>query len=568
MIFGLLPLIILGGLIALIVKAVSGRSEGGAPEEAAGVSVRRFFQFVLLLGVLIVVAIGLAGLIAEILPERGTRFGEDNAALAQSISFIVVGAPVFYGLARWTRRRLEDPRERRSFGWAFYLTSALLVSLLTAGGAIYEILRMLFGAASYEPESIANALVWSGVWAAHWVTAQRTGDPGRLRLHMLAGSATGLAVTATAVWFAVTIALRAMYDGLFDVAIIEDTGDAIGSALAGLVIGAVIWWWYWLRHASKAERSPMWNGYVLLVGVLGGLVTAVTSASTALFAVLQWFFGDPDSSRAARHFDLMPGTLAAFAVGFLLWWYHRTVLAAVGTTERTEVARIYDYLVAGVGLLAATGGITTVLVAVIQTLTPSGLVEDGDGANVLMAAITLLVVGLPLWWVYWSRIQRHAAAAPDREVVSISRRVYVFVLFGLGGVVALISLLVLMFIAVEDLIDGRFGGETIRSLRVPLALVVTLGVVAAYHWTVFSSDRRLAPEEARALREVVLVGGNDALRTAVADLHVRVRSWSRPDMVPDGMDPAPVIGALQAEEHERVLVIVGDEGFEVVPFEA
>jgi hypothetical protein len=494
----------------------------------------------------------------------------DNSALARAVSFLIVGAPVLYGLARWTLRSLEDPEERRSFGWAFFLSVASITSLAVAATGVFNTIDSIAARTDFDSAQLAQAIAWGLGWFGVWRLGKTHGDPSTLKIERIAGSGIGLATTATAVWFIAATLVRAAYDRLFSVRIVDAIGDDLWRGVAGLVVGVATWGWYWFGNQLKAERTTTWRAYVVLIGILGGLITTISAGSTALFVVLQWFFGSPDPDIAARHFDTLPGTSMAAAVGVGLWLYHRLVLSDAGIRERTETDRVYDYVVAGVGLLAAGGGVATLLVAFFTALSPTGIVETGgDTADVLTAAVTLLVVGGPIWWTFWSRIQRAVRATPPAELASPSRRVFLFALFGVGGIVALISLIVIVFISFEDLIDGSFTGETFRRLRVPLALVVTTGAIAWYHWRIFDADREIAPrpEERSLLREVVVLGSVELADAISQGLDVRVTRWE--PIPPNGTgDPSltDVVDRLRAVQADRALVQVSDGTVTITPF--
>ena len=120
-------------------------------------------------------------------------------------------------------------------------------------------------------------------------------------------------------------------------------------------------------------------------GVAGGLVTAVVSASLLLHSVLVWLLGDPGAVGAREHFGSAPAAAAGTVVGLLVWWYHQQVLRGAGMVARTEVRRIYEYLMAGIGLVAAAVGLTMVLSGLIETLTGRAF-GGGHAVNTLLAA--------------------------------------------------------------------------------------------------------------------------------------------------------------------------------------
>jgi hypothetical protein len=370
---------------------------------------------------------------------------------------------------------------------------------------------------------------------------------------------------------ALALAFREIYDQLFATVLSSDFSEAIRVTLAFVVVGALVWWWHWLRHYSRFERTEVWSAYVLLLGVFGGLVVAIASAGTALFSLLQWFLGNPDESSAVRHFELLPAVVAAGLVGVTVWWYHRAVLRASGSGERTEVDRIYQYLLSGLGLATTTIGVTTVLVALIAAVTPEPLAESGSSEiDVLLAAVTALVIGAPIWWTTWSSIQRQASADPAAELPSPTRNLYLLLLFGLGGLIALASLVAIMVTAFGAVLDGNFGGETIYDMRVGVALLITVGLVAAYHWSIWRSDREELPEEMReaakaTVRDVVLLAPDGVDATGVgAATGANIRVMRRMDDV--GVDIDRVIEAIKGSDDDRIIVLTGADGdVQVIP---
>jgi hypothetical protein len=97
---------------------------------------------------------------------------------------------------------------------------------------------------------------------------------------------------------------------------------------------------------------------------------------------------------------------------------------------------------------------------------------------------------------------------------------------------------------------------------VPLALVLTVGVIAGYHWLVFRHDRamtRQMPEEARLHIRSVMVVGSDApgLRQALAEAtHARIQVWQRLDNGHATVDVDDVAARVVEVDAERVMVVI------------
>jgi hypothetical protein len=338
-----------------------------------------------------------------------------------------------------------------------------------------------------------------------------------------------------------------------------------------LAVGLPVWLVYWVVPARRYRRTPLWLGYVLLAGVAGGLITAISSASLVLYDVLVWLVGEPSSNIASVHFGGAPSALAAVVVGAVVWWYHRTVLQEGGGEARTEVRRIYEYLIAAIGLVAAAVGLMLMIVALFEALAGSSDILAGSTSalNTVLAGATLLVVGGPVWWLFWHRTQGAVRTAPEEEHASPTRRIYVFVLFGVAGIAAVVALLVGVFIVLQDLFAGNVTAETLRGIRYPVGIIVAAGLLSAYHWTVYRTDREYTQAGERGPRFVLLVGPADPhiVRSLERRTGGRVQLWTRADGVgaPWSVDELAAILATRPETEDEVVVLADEQGVRVVP---
>jgi hypothetical protein len=498
---GFLPLLFLALVGYGIFRLLSGRRHPDTGESVEGDTrelVIRAFRLALLAATVILVAEGIAALIAIAIPRSG-ELARDPLEIAQALSFTVVGVPALAGLAWWTRRRLaEDPDEEPSIVWAAYLGGMVALALIMTLVSLYEVMDWLVGDAPLNHRALGRVVTWSAVLGVHWVLNRRRPlvdlnrrPDDRTPVYLLVGSAIGLGFAAFSVWEFLRAVLRPVYDTVFDTDVMAAGSEPIVVAAAHAVIGLAAWIWWWWLHGLRSNRDGRWYGYVLLAGVLSGLVATLSAGGVMLHSVLQWVFGDPSADVAAVHFDVLPGSIAVLVVGVAVWMHHRHELDERGERVRTEVDRIYNYLVAFAGLVVSAVAVTLVVSAFVEAVTESGAVSAST-ANPIVLAVTFLILGLPLWWLFWSRAERHAVADPE-ELLSISRRVYVIVTLGMSATVALISLVIMLTIFFEDMAGGDLGGETFRRLRVPLGLVLSTAVVAVYHGLVYRDDRDAAP---------------------------------------------------------------------------
>ena len=565
MFFGLVPLVVMIGIVVLIVRLVGGRDR--TPGEG-GVSARRVFQYLAAGVTLVLFCVGLAGLIDAALPSA-LQVTADTSAIARSISFLVVGGPAFVALALYTRRLLrDDPDEFRSAGWALYLTLVLFGSLVAAVFPLIVALGGLLVGDGVDRSTLVTVVIWGTVWAAHWWVASRHGYSPNLRFERILGSFVGLATMVSTGAFVAAAVLMEGYDAVFGIPGVEPSADQIVRPLVACAVGAVVWVWYWLLNAIRDERTMLWNAYVLLAGVLSGVLMVAAGLGTVVFRVLEWFLVDP-SDTAAEHFEVLAAAIGVIAVGAATWAYHRHVLAGGDERERTVVDRVYDYLLAGAGLAVTAGGMVTLIAYAIFGI--SGTEITGSDRNVIVLALTLLAVGAPLWGIYWGRAQAERKRHESYEAQSTTRRIYLVVVFGVSGLIALVSLIVLVYSLVQAMLDGTAGATLLDGMAVPTALLATTGVVAWYHFAVVRQDRGEAPVVVHpAVRDVILVTADgEELASAITEADMRVRTFRAAAPAVDVSSIDDVLAALSAESHEHVVVVERADGggFEVIPLD-
>ncbi len=552
----LLVLVALAIPIALVVLIVAAiRSRGAAPGAGIGTSgVRRFFQYLLLFALTVVAATGVADLL-------GRALGADTSSsesLAQSLSFTLVGLPLACLIAWWTRRAIQrDPREAAASAYVLHLTLTALVSVVVAMVALQGFLSSAL-LSDFDGRALAELVVWSALWFLHWSLARRL-DDDRAWPHLLLGSLIGLGTSAVALGLLLGTSIKTfLFSGSGQ--LVLGTDPRLASSGATLLAGALVWVRYWPTAAARLPRTTPWLVFVLPIGVGGGLLTALVAASLLLWQVLVWLLGDSFGVSAQQHFADSPGAFAFTVVGLLIWWYHGAVLAET-RRNRTEVRRVYEYLVSAIGLLASAAGVGMVMVAAIEAFTP-GLDLGVSVTNTLLGAVTLLAVNVPVWVLFWGRIQRALAAEAPAETASPTRRIYLVLLFGIAGVAAVVALIVAVFVLLEDVFNGTVSGETIRSMRYALGVLVTAAAVSAYHWSVYREDRSVAhPEQLAGPRSVLLVGApapglEHALSRATgARVELLVRAdASAPPWLEDSL-----LSAVRAHPGEDLLVMGGEQ---------
>lgn len=576
---GLLPIAFLAFLVWVVVRAVRGRRQGPAVDTAA--SVRRFVLYALLFGSLVLLASGLTSSIGQLLED--TSVASDRAAtVARALAFVIVGAPAFLLLGRHALGQLRsNDEERRSVAWSGYLNLVLAVSLIVVIVQKHAVLRAWANDGEFDGPAFAAILVWGGVWAAHWLWLRpRFGIEGDL--HLAFGSVTGLIATLVG-----------------SVGLIQRAGDQVlDTELSGrpstwswiitLAIGAGVWAFFWVFAYQESERTTLWDVVVLFPGTLVGLIMTVVSAASAAYLVAVWFLGDRVGAGAREHFEATPALLGAFVVGALSWMHHHRVLDArsvAGTDVREDPIRARDYLVAGASLVTAIVGAVSLLVALFESIAVDAIAGEIGIINRVLLAVILLAIGVALWWHTWGGLQRRIDSGDAEEHRAPIRRIYLLVLFGIGGVVAVAALLTGLTGSLEDLIEGTLGRRTLENNRFALALVLTVSGVAWYHLLIFRRDRHelqpppppaVVPQRLTGRRLVVVAPEQSALPGHLAAAGATLTHWVRTDTSAGSgadavtgeavYDPAEMVARIESMASIDLLIVSGPGGVDVVPF--
>ncbi|MDH3299430.1 MAG: DUF5671 domain-containing protein [Acidimicrobiia bacterium] len=559
-----LSTIVIALLAAWLVVRVA-RDPGPEGRDPAA-TVRRLFLYGLLYTTVILAAQGVIELTGELI-ESDRR---SNTALAQAMSFLIIGLPVAGLLGRSIDRRLAArPEERMALAWTVYLNAILataVVGFVIEGHAVLHAALSSDSERSFQISNIVAAVVWGGVWAGHWFGLRRRhgilGD-----LHLAIGTIVGLVPMVVGLGGVTYIGADILYDAVTDNPDTSQAEPGFGYFAALAVAGAVVWAWYWLNNYRRSPRTEIWYVTVVPVGALAGFVATIVGVAAAINDVGVWFLGNPDAATAVRHFDSIPALVGVVAAGAPCWLYHRWELGP--DPDRGMAIRVYDYLLAFAALVASVVGITMLLVAVF---------DDGPGsvANTVVGGATTVAVAGPVWVWFWSRIGATVRADPGRETNSPVRRVYLFTLFGVGGLLVLISALALLFTTIEDVLDGTLSRRTLHDDRIGLAILLTVTGVAWYHYRIYRADRKTGerppptkpPEKAVHDRRVVLVASNHSrlARHLAETSGASVVHWHRTDHEEGPVDVVDLDRQLIDRADEDLLVILGADGPIVIPF--
>lgn len=451
------------------------------------------------------------------------------ANLALQIAVLVVATPIF--VLHWRQAdklAAADPAERASTGRQLYAYGMTLLFLVPALMAVHSLLLLLLGQALTPPpidagsraaQSLVSLVVLAAMlyWQQRLLRADlaapgvaRAAAPFR-RLYTVIFTAAGLVMWTGSTGGLISWLLTRLDNA--PGALPAPSGETLADMVATVVVGVLLWAFFWRRLGAEAVAGPAAGRGYLLPGIFVHLAL-LSSAGATLGGGALLLIG---SLRAAL--SLPPrgdyrGPLSAIIVGGLVWAYHHRVrgaaLAAVdrdgadsaaagdgaGTATTvpvssdrspaatpTAVANLrawYPYAMAILGMGAALAGLSAVVNILIRALAGMALVDSSREQLAWGAAV--LLMGLPLWALVWRQVQPWAllaGPAGDRARGAIPRKLYLYLYLLVGTLSFLIAAVYLIY----RVVGRALGGVTETDpFGLDLAEAGAMALIAAGAW--------------------------------------------------------------------------------------
>ncbi len=480
-------------------------------------TVRRLYFYAVALISLEVVLWGLVGLARSILSSLHV-FQAGASQLAQALALVLVGVPVFAFHWLMAQRFAHREAEERSAGIrAAFLYGVLLGTLIPvvqnilalvnrpvlAGLRLSSTRAFVGGGQLWSDNLIAivmNLLVafyFLRILQSDWkVIEARENYTNLRRLYRWAWVLYGLGLTVTGV----DQVLRFLMS--FDATLLSLDFQQYW-AVNGMVVtlvGAPLWAYSWLTLqrslSDPAERESFLRLGLLYLLSLTGAVVTLSTGGVVIDSILRLLFGEITSFSALLQAIANPLAACIPFLGIWLYYGHwlRQAMSAVSDApRRLGLRRVYSYILSALGV-----GVTFLgLAMLLNFLVDLFFLRLFFGALVLTqltAALSLLLVGLPLWLLTWRPMQAEALAlddSGDHARRSLTRKIYLYLaLFAgvIGGMVTAVVLLNTLLRAIFANETADLAQQVLKSISI-LILFVGLGV---YHGLQLGRDNRLA----------------------------------------------------------------------------
>ena len=577
-------LLILGGAAGIIALALRSRSDGGDPGIG---TTRRIFLYGLAFVALVTASSGLALLTGALLTavSGDVIAGEGASALAFGIAAGGVGFAVWALLWRAAQRSVErHPAEAGALGRKVYVYLVLGAAAITVAFSLTLYIGDFLDGRTPNLGDLAVPLVWAAVWAFHWRIESGEGQPSPAaatarRIYLYTLSTYGLILLAAGAAMLAGALLDAAYQAAFDGG---GRSDNLPEGWSFIVVGAALWGTHWLRLA-RGDASGLRQAVLYVVGVFGGTAAATGALSTLLVTFISWPLDPAPGRWRLEHFDPVPETFAVLLVTAAVAAYHRrTALAEAEAApgQGVRAQRAYRHLSAAIGLGTLWVALTLLIAVAVGLAVPSAqgsfAVERWWGMP-LSIGITLLIVGAGLWGWHWPRLQSAARSEAD-ERASLSRRAYLFTVFGVSVAAGLVSLITLLYGVLEAALNGELSTAALDGGKWALGVALTAAAVSVYHWLVLREDARAAPAPEQPPAPVVaprrltaLVGAEGAAtvealeRTLGAPIERRIRADAAGVPALSDDEASAIAQRIREAPGEEVVLVIDDDGVRIVP---
>ena len=530
-------------------------------------SIRRLYFYLVAFISIEIVLWGLVGLLRSVVDETISG-GAD--ALAQALALILVGVPIFLIHWLWVQRAAaRDEEERTATLRAVFFYAVLLATLIPVVQNLLSFIdRALIQGAGlgvgrafgpFREQTLADnliAVVMNGIVAAYFWNILR-GEWAALsdkenftevrRLYRYIWMLYGLLLTV----FGAQQILRFLFYIPGDV--LGELGREVAvNGVALLVVGTPIWVYAW-RIIQESLMDPAEMGSNLRLGILyvlalGGVITVITAAAMVVNNLITWLLG---ADWSFREFVQQIGGPISIGVplglvwGYYGYWLNRHIEGAGDQVRQAALRRLYNYILAFIGLVVAFVGVATLFAFLIDMVTGTSILMSDSTRGRLATSISSLVVGLPLWLIMWRPMQTEAMAPGemgDHARRSVLRKAYLYlVLFGsvIGGMATAVGL---VYQLIRAVLTGDPSSDFFSTVLNLIQLLFLFSVVLMYHLNVLRQDGAATADvlaEKQGEYSVLVVDSGDgfveSVKAALTKLGSRVRvTVADPNRRPEG----------------------------------
>jgi len=529
-------------------------------------SIRRLYFYLVAFISIEVVLWGLILLLRSMLDDKISGSADD---LAQALALILVGVPIFLVHWLWTQRASgREEEEKTATLRAVFMYGILIATLIPVvqnllafinrsfiGAARIDSYRAFVGGTQTLTDNFIaiamNLIVAAYFWNVlknEWTSLPSKENFSEVRrLYRYIWMLYGLLMTV--------MGAQQILRFVFYIPgnILGELGrETLINGIALLVVGTPVWVYVW-RIIQDSLSDPAEMGSMLRLGILyilalGGVITVITVSFNIVNEILLIVLGQ--TSTFADFVDEIGGPLSVGIPLGAIWayyghWLNRHIQAVGSGVQQAAMKRLYNYILAIIGLVVAFVGVGTLFAFLIDMITSRGFVFGNSDRSTLASALSSLIVGLPLWLMNWRPMQAEALSEGemgDHARRSLIRKTYIYIaLFAgvIGGMVTAVGLVNLLLRAV---LTGDADSDFVNQLLNMIQLLFLFGVVLFYHFNVLRADGTslsdALAEKQSAFGVLIVDSGDgfvDSVKAALVKSEAKVQvTITTPDEKPEG----------------------------------
>jgi hypothetical protein len=476
-------------------------------------TIRRLYFYAIAIISMEVVVWGIINLLRSIF--SADKITNDASTLAQALSLIFVGVPIFLIHWLWAQRvSAKDDEEKTASVRAIFFYGILLGTLVPAvqnllalidrtflsAANLYVTRAILGGSQTWVDNLIAivvNLLIAAYFWRtlqAEWRTLPETENFAEIRrlyrfIWMLYGLLMVVYGAQKALDYAFTLSAGNVLGGL--------GRETAVNSIALLVVGAPIWFFSWkiLQDvlADSAEQDSYLRLGVLYLLSLGGVIVVLTAGGNLVYMLLMQALGE--GKKFSEFIQEIGGPISLGVPFAVIWGYYGKWLDQQFTFDedaprRAGKKRLYFYILSFLGLGATVFAVISLFSVIIDLIFTRSYLSSSGFASALSTALGALAAGLPLWLLTWRPVQADALAESlvgDHARRSVIRKTYLYLVLFASVIGGMISGGILIF----TLINSALGGGMVdiaRSALNALQVLVWFVVLLLYHLSALRND--------------------------------------------------------------------------------
>ena len=506
-ILGFVPFLIIAAIFATAIYLTFSQRIRTTHNATSSVIKRLYFYGVLF----VALTMGVTGtvqltqfLLEEVFAGDVIEAGPERAALG--IALILVGTPLWFFHWRLINRQVRvDISERASGIRKVYTYFVLAISVAIIASSLIGVMETILGVKDLDWYQVATILPILGVWAFHWrlESTEGTGSEAGEALHnvyLYGASAFGLILVSIGLGGMLYTLLQALYDSVTGnlLMIAEDRSHWTVSTrhyAAAFISGLLLWGTHWLVFARNDANNRFRTTYLYLASIPAGGIISTIATGSMLYGVFSLILGI-EGMENGLVLPQAPGSLSSLVVGLLLIFYHQEITTRESGDRQSEsftnnkLAYLYSF--SFIGMAVSAPGIAALFYTVFSAVTePSTAILDSNPESWRYPAasgLTMLILGGAIWG--YLQIKYLSKAKINEPNTLSVKRIYYTGIIGIGLLVAVAALSTFIFLVLRDVLAGDLGYETVRSIRIPVSILVAFAVVVLYHWLLQRAERQ------------------------------------------------------------------------------